>query len=279
MRPSSQHLWGPAKRHGGKGRLCKKIIRLFPQHELYVEPFIGWGSVLLNLPRRSRCSEIAYDLDSDLINAWIVIRDYPSPLAKRLAKFTHDEATFEKAKERANTGDALSDAAWFIARCRMSRGGIGEDYGASPRLRGGQPEGQNAWDSLVARLPRLSERIQDTTFRVANVVDEDVLDTINFGVCYLDPPYLPRKRTAPKVYRHEMTEQDHVRLLARCIDMGNRGVAVFISGYQSDLYQDTLEGWIRHDFPCKNNAGQGKVKSKRIECVWESPGRRPGCLF
>jgi DNA adenine methylase len=31
---------------------------------------------------------------------------------------------------------------------------------------------------------------------------------------YLDPPYLPETRVKKKLYRHEMTREDHVRLLA-----------------------------------------------------------------
>ena len=44
--------WG---RIGGKRRLFKAIINLFPDnYEIYAEPFFGGGSVFFNLPKEKK---------------------------------------------------------------------------------------------------------------------------------------------------------------------------------------------------------------------------------
>jgi DNA adenine methylase len=55
-------------RLGGKTRLCKKIVEMIPDHKLYVEPFIGAGSVFLR-KRRSHV-EVINDLDKDIYDMW-----------------------------------------------------------------------------------------------------------------------------------------------------------------------------------------------------------------
>src|SRR5262245_40912751 len=73
----------PVKRHGGKAYLARRIAALFPPHEVYLEPFVGGGSVLLN--KGPAPYEFAGDLDAELVNFWEVLRDPGAGLAERLA--------------------------------------------------------------------------------------------------------------------------------------------------------------------------------------------------
>ncbi len=60
---------------------------------------------------------------------------------------------------------------------------------------------------------------------------------------YIDAPYLPETRVKKKIYRYEMTFEDHVRLLTSAV---NCRCSVVISGYSSELYESTLKGWNRY---------------------------------
>ncbi|TFF90331.1 MAG: DNA adenine methylase, partial [Promethearchaeota archaeon] len=60
---------------GGKFRLVNTILNYIPYHEFYLEPFLGAAWILLNKPRcRYECGN---DLNSELINYLLVIREYP----------------------------------------------------------------------------------------------------------------------------------------------------------------------------------------------------------
>ena len=77
--------------HGGKWILADWIIGYFPKHRVYVEPFGGAGSVLLQKPR---CyAEIYNDLDGEMVNLFRMVRDRGSELRRllELTPFARDE--------------------------------------------------------------------------------------------------------------------------------------------------------------------------------------------
>ena len=52
-------------RVGGKSKLKKKIISIMPQHKVYVEPFIGGGSVFF--AKEPAELNIINDKDKDIV--------------------------------------------------------------------------------------------------------------------------------------------------------------------------------------------------------------------
>ena len=107
--------------------MAPKILPYFPPHTTYVEPFAGGLSVLLN--KQPAPIEIASDLDPDLINCLLVVRDQPTALASRLATVTYDKATFEAAKAflslpHRKGASEFERAVQFLVLRRFSRGGL-----------------------------------------------------------------------------------------------------------------------------------------------------------
>lgn len=69
---------------------------------------------------------------------------------------------------------------------------------------------------------------------------------------YCDPPYMHETRGRKDLYKFEMSDVDHRRLL-RCIR--KIPAMVIISGYWTALYAEMLQGWNHSTFQTTNRAG------------------------
>jgi DNA adenine methylase len=126
-------------------------------------------------------------------------------------------------------------------------------------------EQASAWLNAVEGLSAVHARLR----RVA-ILHRDAMDVIrqqdgSGTLFYLDPPYLSETRTADDVYAHEMGKPEHARLLETIRACKGH---VMLSGYPSEMYDRSLEGWTRHEFTLPNQAAGGKQKRRMIEVVW-----------
>lgn len=76
---------------------------------------------------------------------------------------------------------------------------------------------------------------------------------------YADPPYVTETRRRAKIYRFEYDVGQHEQLLST---LNSVPCKVMISGYDSVLYNDTLQGWRKVTFMAKTHT------DVREECVW-----------
>jgi DNA adenine methylase len=93
------------------------------------------------------------------------------------------------------------------------------------------------------------------------LADSQIDDLDEHALIYLDPPYLMETRLQHRpIYRYEMTEADHVRLLALIRELP---CMVMISGYWSELYASELAGWRTISFQAVTHGG-----SLATEWLW-----------
>jgi len=251
---------------GGKYKMAKWIISHFPQHEFYVEPYGGAGSVLMRKPKVQ--GEIYNDLDGDVVNVFRIMRDPEKSreLEKliRLTPFAYEE--YKKAYEPCD--DDIERARRVVFRSFAS---IGSD-GVSRRNSGFRGLKNNGTSVTAAQeWARYPDAIQAFVDRLRCVLIEQrpalhlfKLYDRKETLFYVDPPYLMSTRSNSSVlYVNELSEQDHVELSKVLHSL--KGMVV-LSGYTSSLYEELYSDW--HKRVKSSTAQNGKG---RVECLWLSP--------
>jgi DNA adenine methylase len=254
--------------HGGKWRLAPWIIRHFPAHGRYVEPFGGSASVLLR--KDSSAQEVYNDLDGEIVNVFRVLRkpNQAARLAHLRGLTQHSRAEFELGWEPISPQDDPVEA----ARRTMTRAYMGYGNSATGKYKTGfRSRHDVGGGNLAASWAEYPEQISAFTRRLRSVTLEcmDAAECIakydDAGTLfYVDPTYLPETRTAHAGgYRHEMTPEQHRQLADVLLRV--RGMVV-LSGYDSPMYRELYAGWR-----VTTCAARGEKAASRTEFLWISP--------
>lgn len=256
--------------HGAKWRLAPWIISHFPSHHCYVEPFGGSAAVLISKEPSNR--EVYNDKNFEIVNLFNVIRDdeMRTELLRLLVMTPYSRTEFEFAKEVGQNDTPVMTALKLLVRAQMGFGSAGATRGKTgfrlDTARGGTSL-QSLWSELPANVLEVTERLRNVVIEntdAYNVIKQhDRSDTL----FYLDPPYTLDTRTNKDSYgKFEMREFEHTRLLE--LTQKSKGMFV-ISGYDNELYNDTLAGWTKSSrqtaISSRNGSGQ------RTEVLWLSP--------
>jgi DNA adenine methylase len=85
---------------GGKGQLLEQYERFFPRdsHRAYYEPFVGSGAVFFHLQERGLFNSYhLWDINAELINCYLAVRDHVDTLITLLAH--HRDHHHQNGKE------------------------------------------------------------------------------------------------------------------------------------------------------------------------------------
>ena len=255
---------------GGKGKQLGDLLPLIPPGRIYVEPFGGGASVLLNKERSP--VEVYNDLDSALVGLFEVIRGEASFAEfQRLVDYTpYSRAEFESCLTFDGIADPVRRAVAFYTVINQSISG--------KRLarRGDWARGRNdnladRWRDRLDKLEWIHERIKHVQIECRDALDIleewDTPDT----VFYCDPPYILDTRSQRKYYAIEPGDDYHNRLVDVLLSV--RG-AVILSGYTHSIYQRlTGEGWWTDEYGAKaamQVVQKGGAKQRRVEIVYRN---------
>lgn len=118
---------------GGKRRLARHLLPLFPAHDCYVEPFCGAAALLfLKEPAKT---EVINDVNSDLVNLYRVVKHHLEEFVRQFKWALTSRELFGWLKETPPaTLTDIQRAARFYYLQRMAFGGKIESqtFGTAP---------------------------------------------------------------------------------------------------------------------------------------------------
>ena len=266
MTPRSRPVIAPFPWFGGKQYLVGDLLRLLPEHRVYCEVFGGAGSLLFSKPPARH--EIYNDLDSGLVTFFRVLRDQGLEL-KALLDLTpcgREEYLLCRNGWQDATTELEQARRWYVMVAQGFSAHVGSKSGWSYSK---ERNVAREYRQLVEALPGFIERLKQVQIEHLDFAQLIANYDTPATLFYCDPPYVPDTRSSGG-YRHEMTQDDHVRLLEAITRAQGK---IILSGYRCDLYDRALDGWERIDKPTFNWASNTE-REKRVECIWLSPNIR-----
>lgn len=260
--------------YGGKIRMLEKLEALIPEHEIYLEPFVGSGALALNHIRSP--VEIINDLDGDIINLFRVMSDREKgrELIDRLLKVPYDRKIFDAVREEQKNNFTGYNS---IEKAVLTYILISQSFNAtrSSFSKGGYASTELYHRDILENLPKVYKRLDGV--KIYNVDAMDLLDSFvdnEVVFAFLDPPYRHdlRGKNADKVYKCELSDLQQIKLLNT---IKNAKAKIMLCGYKAekgiDLYDVYLlpYGWKCYKLMEISKSAQKKdAKDFATEYVW-----------
>jgi DNA adenine methylase len=197
---------GPLAYIGGKNRLAKQIIALFPDHTTYVEPFAGGAQVFFH--KEPSKVEVLNDLDFEIVNFFRVCQHHYEELVRYLNYCLISRHWYDLfASEQPGSLTDIQRAGRFFYLQKNSFGGL--------ILK------QHYHYAVIQRTNYNSRRIPQTIkaaherlqgVQVESLPYEQILERYDrpTTLFYLDPPYWQRK-----LYKFNFSDEDFRQLERR----------------------------------------------------------------
>lgn len=227
---------------GGKFRILEEIKSKLPLNgNRYIEPFLGGGSVALNVNYQNM---IVSDVNKDLVNVYISLRDLGEDFIQMcLEVFSSDhngEETYYNFRNEFNSSkDLIRKAVLFLylnkhcfnGLCRYnSKGRFNTPIGGLRR----------------ATCPITEMRTSIQKLKKMNIMtrgfEESLQDAKDGDIVYCDPPYLPINSQAFVQYsKSGFSANKQIELARLSREAADRGAFVLVSNHDTEYARDLYE--------------------------------------
>ena len=246
---NKNHLKPFVKWAGGKSKLLGSIRKCLPagigaRINRYCEPFVGGGAVLFDLLQRYKFDSVYIsDINPELINTYIVIRDNVDDLIQKLKEMENEYLALEQVergcyyyKQREDFNNVKGDfsrgvyrAALFIFLNKTCFNGL---FRVNRKGFFNVPVGDYKSPVIcdASNLLNASHALQNVT-----ILNADYSDSFSFidenTFVYIDPPYRPLSKTACFTAYAEgcFGDKEQIKLAHYAFELDAKGAKVLVS--------------------------------------------------
>jgi len=260
---------------GGKRGLLSQIIPLLPKNfNNYFEPFLGGGALFFELQKQGMLDGkkvYLFDINSELINAYSVVKDYPEELIIKLSQFKEEhskEFYYEiRAWDREDNFlelDKITRASRFIYLNKTCFNGL---YRVNKKNQNNVPMGSYKNPKICDKdvIYSASYALQNAT--IINATYQDILEYASKDdLVYFDPPYYPLTPTASftSYSEFEFLDKEQKELFDVFTQLDKKGSFVLHSNsdtpFINELYRDfDIQKIEANRFINSKGSGRGKI--------------------
>ena len=248
----------------------------------YLEPFLGGGTLLLNLQPKSASVN---DINSQLINVYRAIKSDASELIRAVGDldlidsnkevyYERREAFNQKIHKKELDVEAAALFIWLNKHCfnglyRVNKSGL-FNVPYNNKVSG---------KSIIpSNLEAMSQYFQENNIEFYNTDFMDITAMAKVGdFVYFDSPYIPESTTAnfTDYTKDGFSYEDHLRLANNFKELDKQGVKLMLSNNNVPLVHELYEGYYITEVDVKRaiNSKATKRKGKEIIVTNYAPGK------
>ena len=233
---------------GGKRQLLPEIRKYIPKRMgTYYEPFLGGGAVLFDLqPKKA----VINDINSELINAYLVIKNNVAELIEDLRKHENTSDYYYKIRDLdrdKNRFSKLSDVEKASRLIYLNKTCFNGLFRVNSQGQFNVPFGRYKNPNIVNEfvLRAVSHYLNNNEVKILNGDFADAVSSAKKGdFVYFDSPYDPVSETASFTgyTLGGFNKDEQIRLRDLFVDLDKRGCKVLLSNsateFIKDLYKD-----------------------------------------
>lgn len=251
---------------GGKRKLLSHILPLLPAtFQKYFEPFVGGGALFFALaPRHAYLS----DKNTDLINAYIQVRDRPEEVLKELRRLKNGHRAYYAVRSATPT-NSVTRAARLVYLTTLAfnglyrvnlRGEFNVPYGRKKHL---DPSDAQKIHNASTLLSRAALEAEDFEKAVERAGEGDLV--------YLDPPYTVAHANNGfiKYNAKIFSWDDQIRLARVAKSLAARKSSVIVSNADHPSIDRLYDGFGKVTIQRKSVIAASKAfRGAMTECIY-----------
>jgi DNA adenine methylase len=262
---------------GGKSQSLKIIKEMLPSGWIrYYEPFLGGGALLLDFDTDIVSNAVVNDINQELINMYLHIRDSVEEVIKCLTIMDeiHERSLdpkdyYYKVRSGFNKNLGVNDPEQAARLIYLNKHCFNGLYRVNSKGEFNVPfNGKLTGRSFDPdHLREVSTKLKSVYFRRGDFKDA-VYDARSGDFVFFDSPYAPLTPTSFTDYTKEgFSYEDHVRLADLFKDLTSRGVKCMLTNHDTDLIRDLYKDFTITEVEVSRNINRNGSDRKGKELI------------